>query len=614
MEPKEDIVWFWKFIAQVWKQVAQSDFWKQVADSKIGQDFKGVVQDAKTLKQVIAPEMPAVQRIVDAQVQYSKDNAPAKMMKWLTTLEENKIVEHINNKYRDYSAEDKGFLAEQMYKRLLQVKEEAKSRPQQQPESQTAEQKPFFERIWEDLKKRWQDIARTWWETKKAVSENEWLYKELVKPWVTLAWDIAWWLWDVAGELIVSAYRVAGSPWAKKVEEFLSTDAWKQVTEVIQAWWNAYSEWANNNPETARFLESVTNIASNIPVFKWAQLWAKWVERAAETSVWKAIKSWVWTAVEAVSPTRASEEISANILQPMKSLTENLPDANKWLKTVIQDTWVKWTDFKELVDATETTINKYWKELWERLKQADNIWPIKDESVSNALVQLDNVYSDVKSKDLWKTKTRIQQLIEKNDTEWLTPSEINEVKILHTKANSIFNEKWQATWWFNKDDLRALRKDLKLLVEQQASKAWVDVKEVNTKLSELYDAKTLLDNQVMNLKSFSWRQIPKWILQKITEWLLKIPLVWTSITDLIRWVATAWWLSLRSDKINVIQIQEMLPKLIKELKKAWVKEWDISVVKQSIKEAAEEQWIPFVWKYLDEIGQKVVKTIKPDNE
>lgn len=278
---------------------------------------------------------------------------------------------------------------------------------------------------------------------------------------------------------------------------------------------------------------------------------------------------------------RPVQDIAGNILQPYKWMVENLDDATNGLRRVVEETWTNTDTFEGLLWKIDESLTKYGKMKQESLSQISQTQ--KSVSAQKALENLENVYDGVSSKEMLATQSRIRQLAKKNMQEWLTPLEMDEVKVLHTKANNLFNEKWQTTGWFSSDDLRGIRKDLKNEIEDFAEANWVtNIREINKAYWEIADAKTLAQNQVDNLKAYKGRQIPATRIQKIADFIMEFPVVKQAFSDPARILASSLFKTLRWDKINPIEVQKRLPNFLKELKDAWMRSWDLKKIEMMI--------------------------------
>ncbi len=334
--------------------------------------------------------------------------------------------------------------------------------------------------------------------------------------------------------------------------EILAPSAIKPMGNLIKSWGKGIMQWAEAvAPKTVAIIKKPVTIVKNkaIDIF--------WKEQ------------------------RPVQDIAGNILQPYKWMVENLDDATNWLRRVVDETWVETDTFEWLLWKIEETQAKYGQ-----MKQ-ESLWQItqtqKSVSAQKALENLDNVYANVSSKEMLATQARIKELARKNRNEWLTPLEMDEVKILHTKANNLFNEKGQQTGGFSSDDLRWIRRDLKEEIEVFAEQNGVsNIREINKAYGELSDARTLAQNQVDNLRSYKGRQIPPTRLRKVADFIMEFPVVKQAFSDPARILTSSLFKTLRGDKINPIEVQRRLPGFLKELQDAGMKAWDLQKVEKMI--------------------------------
>lgn len=390
-------------------------------------------------------------------------------------------------------------------------------------------------------------------------------------------------------------------------QEWIPETAWMIARWAVKQIW----QWAQN---VATSYQNQWLLGATNTVLEWANkfLMENPLDVVGTPAVWSLAKQWVKATgktlvkwVDVVSPVaktiikkpvqiiknkatdifgkelRAVEDIAGNILQPYKWMVENLDDATNWLRRVVEETWTSTDTFQWLLWKIDESLTKYGK-----MKQ-ESLWQItqtkKSVSAQKALENLENVYDGVSSKEMLATQSRVRQLAKKNMQEWLTPLEMDEVKILHTKANNLFNEKWQTTGWFSSDDLRGIRKDLKNEIEDFAEANGVtNIREINKAYWEIADAKTLAQNQVDNLKAYKWRQIPATRVQKIADFIMEFPVIKQAFSDPARILASSLFKTLRWDKINPIEVQKRLPSFLKELKEAWMRSWDLQKIEKMI--------------------------------
>ena len=459
-------------------------------------------------------------------------------------------------------------------------------------------------------------FGRGWaWALQAATSPIAWVLWETIETWVE---NIPQWFKDYVSKKAkptiqdAKDFRASQTPFQKRQLEnawvwleVLANFIWLNYAKKwLQAWKEAVKEtvWESVEQWVKNIKEWISNIKINIPskmkqTIPQADNISPWLD-STEWSLFSKVKEKLQSKI---TPERPVEDIAANILQPYKWIAENLDDASRWLQRVINesDTPVDTWDFKELLDKTLPVQQKYGKMLDNELKTIQ--WLKQSDSADNALTQLKQIYQWVLSKKDKSTLDRVKQLQEKNLNWWLTASEINEIKILHTKANNLFNEKWQTTWWFSSDDLRNIRSELKEEVEKMWEAEWItNIREINKAYWELSDTRMLLENQIKNVQAFKWRNLPETLSQKLWILIGKIPLIKWWLQGLFREAG----ISLKAWKIDPLEVQKRLPQLIKELRKAWAKEWQI---KQIELELSKEFLFPKppkslpVWRWVQEV-------------
>lgn len=397
---------------------------------------------------------------------------------------------------------------------------------------------------------------------------------------------------NIGGGSVSSAFNIL-APWASALFAWASEMPWTQyVTQWLGTLTQAPIDYAvskaGGTEETANQIGIMANLA--LPLARNKVAWmkptstpGKLLQKTAVTTadaitnpLW-TIKD-AWTAVFSKNP-RSVEDIAGNILQPYKWMTENLEDATAWVRRVVEETGTKTSTYDGLLTAIKNTQNKYGKMLSDSLGQITT--STRSQLFDTALTQLAKIYEWVSSPKFKAIQERINELWKKNVTTWLTPAEKNEVKILHTKSNNLFNEKWQQTGWFSSDDLRALRQDLVAEINKEASDAGItNVADINKAYWELSDARTLAENQVANLKAYKGRTPPPTTMAKITNMIVDFPIIKQVFSDPTRAVASALFKNLRWDKINPIEVQWRLSGFLKELKKAGAKAEEIKKIEQ----------------------------------
>jgi len=269
----------------------------------------------------------------------------------------------------------------------------------------------------------------------------------------------------------------------------------------------------------------------------------------------------------------------------IKWKTFNAKDA-RWLrndiKILIEERATKWW-----LDDGQAQLNKV--EANQPLK-----WKTQDSSIQSALDQLVDVFDGVTSKSMKEQQARIRELKNKHETEWLTLTELQEVKNLHTSSHNLFIEKWDIQWkTFNAKDARWLRNDIKILIEERATKWWVaNIAELNRRYWDLVTAETFLKIRQAEIKAANAKTIPKWFIESVVEKILDLPVIDAVFQWALRWIfnsakrQTAW-----GNKISVIEMEAMLPNLIKEIRS---KKWQPTLWEQT-RAILRDSWFVVVW-------------------
>lgn len=447
------------------------------------------------------------------------------------------------------------------------------------------------------IQKRWEKLADISWNREKQTQlETSFQIWTNIWAWV---YDVIW-TWFMAWLSTLTPDKQK-KELTNLITQATQTEWWQFAIEKAKEIKKAYEDYKKENPRGWRNISAVLdtlNIISNSWIIKiWDKTIKAWINKTSNlvdnwiNKVWQWVNTFRTEAKELVNkwvnkwkdlvtpPPRSTEDITANILQPYKWMTENLTDANLWLRRVIDETWTKVNDYKTLSENVKITKDKYWKILDESLGNIK--WNKYSESSNTALTQLWDLYKWTQSKASNEVLKRINELKNKNQEIWLTAKEMQEIKVLHTEANNLFNEKWQATWWFLADDLRSVRNELKTEIEDFWSSQWVtNIKDINKVYWELLNTESLLKNQQANLMAYKWRALPTTTWEKI-GWLIgKISVIkWW-----LQWFAKETWISLKAWKIDVIEVQKRLPKLLEELKKSWVKEWQLKQIEVKVLE------------------------------
>ncbi len=379
-----------------------------------------------------------------------------------------------------------------------------------------------------------------------------------------------------------------------------ATEEWDKVLQTI---WTAIQKWGNfmnKIPWLSDYRKSLPeHRRADFDAFigQWVMLWTFKV-----TSKLNEVKNG-WLKAD-----RTAQEAAWNILRPTKSEIKFLDAWTRGLLATIKEEW--WVIIKvKTVEELGNKVNKNKKETWKPYKEGlekgqetlNKIeinnplkWKTQDSSLTSALDQLVDVFDWVSSKTLRNTKDRVSELKNKHDTQGLTLKEIQEVKQLHTENNRLFTEKGEIKGkTISKDDLRWIRSDIKTLLENRATTGWVkNIAELNKAYSDLIATESLLRNRQAEIKTGVTKTVPSWIIEWIITKILDLPGIDAIAWWVLRWLLnsakrqTAW-----SGRINVLEMEAMLPKLLKEIR---TKTWNPSL-KQNIFSIIIDNGFVIVW-------------------
>jgi len=433
------------------------------------------------------------------------------------------------------------------------------------------------------------------------------------EKWTTL-FDL-WWLadqfradWIESKEQLQSVLWTDPEAFTTKIWEF-----WAEVLSLFIPWWQAglatkFPKLAESIPVLTKWL---TNLELKAPkVFntlkntlqsslKWAEdLWkfeivSEWEVTPTWLAIWAVawpLLTWIWAAWKWIINkfwwARSVDEVAWNILQPTwKFGSLNFEWAKQWLVSAINK--LTWKEVKTIADykTLSTTLNKEKAEVFKPLKEwLDKIkTEYKDTSVTQAIDWLVSVLEWQPWKKFTKLLDEVKLLSEKNANKWLTLSEIQRVKLLHTQNNKLFTETWKDAAWVSSEALREVRKDLKKLIEDKAKAEWFkDVAKINTEYSNLLDAENLIQVQLWRLTNFLGREWKQSFLQNVTEFAMNLPWIKQWLKQPLETIFKNIWASLKAWKIDPIRVEEQLPSLLKELRAAWIPEKEIWTIMQNM--------------------------------
>jgi hypothetical protein len=303
-------------------------------------------------------------------------------------------------------------------------------------------------------------------------------------------------------------------------------------------------------------------------------------------AAWKAFKA---------SPLK--DEIAANILGPTKSSAGQFDDAVDGISTVAES--FPGGQAKIAKELTKTQGRDAYTKLAKRATQMqDGIWSDLKKKLSGitATARTTEAGEAISlAKDALKTQPgntarkallELENLGAKNVAEGLTPLEMTRVKILFSDAENMYNSLGNEVKGISADALRDVRSSLKDRIEAEAAKNGVtDVAELNAKYGQLAAAKNMLENRANDYIAFTGRQVREKVLQKAARMLMELPVIKQTLTQPAQTIAAVIGKGIRSDKVNVLEIEKQVPEMLNELRKLGLKQADFNVAEAAIKSA-----------------------------
>ncbi len=237
-------------------------------------------------------------------------------------------------------------------------------------------------------------------------------------------------------------------------------------------------------------------------------------------------------------------------------------------KKTIGDYSELWTVVQKSLGWAESTLNKSIKTIDSTIKSKGQVtfWG-KHPSVRGAIEQLETVYKGAKSSEGRVTLTDVAVLRKAYESWTITVAQLQQIKRLHTSSNSIFTTKGVERWTMTAQDLSAVRRDIKGLIEENGIRQGVkDIAEINNNYSNLLNAKTIVktrQNQLSNLRATT-KELG--VLQK-TFWIV-IETVKAPLVKLLE--------GKRAGRLDVAQAEAYISKISSELRAKWVSESKIN--------------------------------------
>jgi len=358
------------------------------------------------------------------------------------------------------------------------------------PEIFTAEQvevapieEPWFvERVWERLWERKEAILTT---AEQQAAEQIWFARWALRQ----TWALFGWLSDIIWEWLVSAYKTAWEPWKEQFKKLAQTELWQSAIQTLWEWMEAWQDFKEINPEVAKDIESVINIAEFIPIAKWTTAAARLTEGWVET-VWKKVVKWAWKVWEIISEQawdvlqREKKDFVKDLLSPEWTKKERLAEIRAWK---VKE-WVLWRT------TTPSPVE---------VKSIEEVSKIPWINKSNTNLQNNNIIRD----EIVKEATSLDQALKANDV------------IFPRKELNSFLENWidnikknKLLRWDAKQVALDLLDEFKIIMKNKPSKwsALLEWRKEFDRLVKEFRWDKVLDPNIENALSIANREVRQW--------------------------------------------------------------------------------------------------------
>ena len=310
--------------------------------------------------------------------------------------------------------------------------------------------------------------------------------------WRTAQWAALWGLFWAADPILSKGANA--TPWEILKQWALWATIWAVATPVLEKW--VLPILSKVIQKTAKYWTA------------WIKGWVEWLNKSITRDIKAPINKvkleWLAPNKAAILSTKANR-FNAKDIEDFKKMTWETPwefAVTRWMTKV-------WNE--AVWEATKL----YQKSMWEANKALDLIdWKFKITKWPDFLWEMLTDLSSRLKKTIWTWWRKINLLLKKYNTQWLSMSEINEVKRLYSKN---FKYSWLEAWSESALRSKNIQDWVRKWQFKTASKEWLsNLKQIN-KTTQGW--KTFADSLAKKLKRSSWNNN-------------------ISLTD---WVALSWW-------------------------------------------------------------------------
>lgn len=397
----------------------------------------------------------------------------------------------------------------------------------------------FVEWVWESYVNRLNNIKEALWASKRWEQwQTRWLFQS--------AWQVFGFGWDVIWEAFMSGLSFLDknllwwewSAYIVDVAERAQQDPIVQKwIELLGKWLQEYEEFAENNPATARDIEALLAMVDFGLNFVWwtvAQKWLReWTEqslkladdvvarwyRKLQERVWQ-FKRW-WQQISRETAQSASSKLAGKAPINQRLSDSLLASINKMDPSKIRDFTNRfgvhpseWSSSRGIIDNPDIAILKLtdrfdkYKTLVDDVLGEMNNLTVKPR---NVLDKTDKDYLKLMIDDVVKysdevvspQNSRFVELQKKYELEWLTPSEINEIKRYFEKNNRFdYLKEWNAKGARRSTEIDSQVREF--LLDYVANNGFPQMRQINR---EIAASKFLWDNIASKQLKQSWNEL-----------------------------------------------------------------------------------------------------------
>ena len=393
-------------------------------------------------------------------------------------------------------------------------------------------------------------------------------------------WEVLWFIWDIFWEAI------ANVGWALVPEdieniakewfsELAQTDIWQKWLAALKKWIDYYMDWKSENPEWAKNLEAVFNIASVLPVEKaiwaWLKVWKKVLSPLIKA--WKTATS-EWLSVIWRWASKVGKSLKKSALKDVEQALGATKQAmkKKWAKIApwVLERWLvgsrEW-----LLKKADSWVAKFGNAIDEFIDVNGIEWSIEKKKLIQALdiIEAETVFA-------WSVIDQTKFNAVKTFKEWIKKMDIDVIEWKKLRVlRKLYDDITKSTWWFWLGEEAKIKNELssKLwnIIRKEIAEWNPDLAKLNKEYSFYANLKEVLDETQARTKPQSgmfrkaFATVVWWEQQGITDKVLWY--IWTKLfLDTTSW---ATWKTLNA------KIKNKFAKLL------W--EWDIPNINKYIK-------------------------------